>query len=97
MLTEISTECEGVLWMGEDECRVVVLHGKMSGILFWESALENLTEEGQKKWMKDRVTTVVLAGMRMMSGYQPIWGMDEEGMIEYISALETQIAMTWRD
>ena len=75
-LTEIRVECEGVVWMGEDECRVVMIHGKRCGIMLRGNAMEKWVQEGQKKWMNDRVTAVVLGGMRVVSAYQPVWGMN---------------------
>ena len=47
--------------------------------------------------MNDRVTAVVLGGMRVVSAYQPVRRMDEDGMNEYRSALESQIAMSGRE
>ena len=53
--------------MGEDECRVVVIQG----ILLRGSAMEKWVEEGQQKWMTDRVTTAVLVGVRLVSNGAP--------------------------
>ena len=47
--------------------------------------------------MNERVTAVVLGGMRVVSAYQPVWGTDDEGMTDYRSALESQIAMSGRE
>ena len=65
-------EYEVVVWMREDECRIAVIHGKRSEILLRVSAIEKLVEEGQQKWTNDRVTTVVLGELRVVSPYQPI-------------------------
>ena len=83
--------------MGEDECRVAVVHGRKSGLLLRGGALEAWIREGQSKWVSERVTAVVFAGMRVVSAYQPIWGSDEEGMREYRRALEIQVAMGGRE
>ena len=91
-LTEMRAEREGIVWLGEDECRVVVVHGRRSGVLLRGGALEAWINEGQRKWVSERVTAVVFAGMRVVSAYQPLWGSDEEGMREYRRALEIQIA-----
>ena len=85
------------MWLGEDECRVVLIHGQRCGVLLRANAMEKWVQEGQKKWMNDRVTAVVLGGMRVVSVYQPVWGTDDEGMNEYRSALESQIAMSGRE
>ena len=60
-------------------------------------ALEAWINEGQSKWMSERVTAVVFAGMRVVSAYQPIWGSDEESMREYRRALEIQVAVSGRE
>ena len=39
----------------------------------------------------------MFGGMRLVSAYQPVWGTDEEGMNDYRSALESQIAMSGRE
>ena len=93
-LTELRAESEGVVWLGDDECRVVLVHGKRSGVLLRGSAMEKWVEEGQSKWMYERVSAVVFGGMRVVSAYQPVWGTDEEAMNDYRSALESQIAMS---
>ena len=79
-MTELRAESEGVVWLGEDECRVAVVHGRKSGVLLRGGALEAWINEGQSKWVSERVTAVVFTGMRVVSAYQPIWGYDEEGM-----------------
>ena len=96
-LTELRADGEGVVWMGEDECKVAVVHGRKSGVLLRGGALEAWIREGQSKWVSERVTAVVFAGMRVVSAYQPIWGSDEEGMREYRRALEIQVAMGGRE
>ena len=96
-LTELRAESEGVVWLGDDECRVVLVHGKKSGVLLRGSAMEKWVEEGQSKWMYERVSAVVFGGMRVVSAYQPVWGTDEEGMNDYRSALESQSAMSGRE
>ena len=44
--------------------------------------------------MNERVSAVVFGGVRVVSAYQPVWGTDEEGMNDYRSAIENQIAMS---
>ena len=96
-LTEIRAESEGVVWLGEDEHRVVMIHGKRSGVMLRGEAMEKWVDEGQKRWMYERVTAIVLGGMRVVSAYQLVWGTDDEGMTDYRSALESQIAMSGRE
>ena len=48
-------------------------------------------EEGQKRWFEERV--VEAGEMHQVSAYQPIWGMDEEGMERYRRDLKSQVAI----
>ena len=59
--------------------------------------MEKWVEEGQSKWMYERVSAVVFGGVRAMSANQPVWGTDEEGMNGYRGALENHIAMSGRE
>ena len=59
-LTKISDDYEGVVRKGEDKCSVMVMHGKRNRILVRESSMEKCVEGGQRKWMNDRVTAVLL-------------------------------------
>ena len=47
-LTEITAESDGVVCLGEEECRVVLLHGKRCGFLLRVGAMEKWVEEGQQ-------------------------------------------------
>ena len=66
-LTELRADGEGVVWLGEDECRLVVVHGRKSGVLLRGGALEAWISEGQSKWVSERVTAVVFGGMRVVN------------------------------
>ena len=96
-LTEISAERDGVVWMGEDEFRVVFVHGMKSGVLLRGGALESWIREGQCKWTGERVTAVVCDGMRVVSVYQPVWGTNEVSMIEYRRDIGIQLALGGRE
>ncbi|KAI8519282.1 hypothetical protein Bbelb_025390 [Branchiostoma belcheri] len=91
-VTELTADESGVIWMGESEDRVALIHSKKSGVLLRGEALQKWKNEGMKKWYGDRVTAVVLGGLRVMSAYQPVWGTNEESMIEYRRDLERQVA-----
>ena len=40
-MTELRAESEGVVWLGEDECKVAVVHGRKSGVLLRGGALKH--------------------------------------------------------
>lgn len=69
-LTEITAERDGVVWLGEDEFRLVFVHGMKSGVLLRGEAMESWVKDGQCKWMCERVTAVVCEGTRVVSVYQ---------------------------
>ena len=96
-LTEITAEREGVVWLGEEEFRVVFVHGMKSGVLLRGEALESWVRGGQCKWMGERVTAVVCEGMRVVSVYQPVWGTNEDSMNEYRRDIEIQMALEGRE
>jgi len=93
LLTEISVEGEGVLWLGDGRHRVAIIHGGKSGIVLRGRALDRWVEEGQQKWLYERVAAVVYGGIRIVSGYQPVWGTDEGAMERYRRDLESQVGM----
>ena len=93
LLTELRADEEGVVWLGEDEERVVLIHGKKAGVMLRGEALEMWVEGGQQKWFGERVVAVVVGGLRLVSVYQPSWGADGEGMERCRRDMERQVAM----
>jgi len=69
------------------------VHGRRAGVVLRRGALQEWIEGGQKKWFEERVTAVVLGGLRLVSVYQPIWGGDAEEFERYRRDVEGQIAM----
>ena len=96
-VTEVRAEGDGVVWLGEDEERVVVVHSSRAGVMLRGGALERWVEGGQRKWFGGRVVAVVVGDLRLVSAYQPVWGTDDEGMEEYRRGLGDQIAMGGRE
>ena len=80
LLTEPRADEEGVVWLGEDEERVVLIHWKKAGVMLRGEALEKWVEGGQEKWFGEKVVAVVVGGLRLVSVYQPSWGADGEGV-----------------
>jgi len=96
-LTELRADESGIVWMGENEQKVALVHGKKAGVLLRGEALKSWVEGGQRRWFYERVVAVVVGDMRVVSAYQPIWGTDTEGMEQYRRALEDQIAIGGRE
>ena len=44
----------GVIWMGENEHRTALVHGRKAGVLLRGTARLRWIEEGQQKWICDR-------------------------------------------
>lgn len=61
--TEPRAEGEDVVWLEEGECRVTVGHERKCGVLLPEGALESWINVGQNKWVSEKETAVVFAGM----------------------------------
>ena len=97
LLTELRADEEGVVWLGEDEERVVLIHGNKAGVKLRGEALEKWVEGGQQKWFGERVVAVVVGGLRLVSVYQPSWGADGDGMERCRRDMERQIAMGNRE
>ena len=66
LLTELREDEEGVFWSGEDEGRVVLIHGKKAGVMLRGEALEKWVEGGQQKWFGERVVAVVVWGIKLV-------------------------------
>ena len=52
LMTEVSADGEGVLWFGEDEDQVAVVHGRKAAIVLRGEALRLWIEGGQKRWLE---------------------------------------------
>ena len=84
---------EGVIWMGENEHRTALVHGRKAGVLLRGTALLRWIEEGQHKWIYERVTAVSVGGVRLVAVYQPVWMTDEVGLERCRRDLESQLSM----
>ena len=93
LMKEIRADEKGVVWLGGDEERVAVIHSERAAIVLRRQALEEWIGEGQRKWLEERVVTVVLVGMRLVSVYQPIWGTDEGALEGCRGEMERQVEM----
>ena len=96
LLTELRADEDGVVWLGEDEERVVLIHGKKAGVMLRGEALEKWVEGGSRSGV-ERVVAVVVGGLRLVSVYQPSLGADGEGMERCRRDMERQVAMGNRE
>ena len=78
----------GEIWMGENEHRTALVHGRKAGVFLRGIALLRWIEEGQQKWIYERVTAV-----RLVAVYQPVWMTDKVGLERCRRDLENQLSM----
>ena len=97
LLTEVLAQGNGVVWLGEGDNRVAVVHSEKAAVVLRGKSLEKWVEEGQQKWFSERVVTVVVGGMRLISMYQPIWGTDAVGMERCRREIELQLGIGRRE
>ena len=91
-LTELRAETSGVLWLGEGDDGVAIVHSNKVAVVMRGEALSLWRDEGQQRWMDERVVAVVFGGLRVVSVYQPIWGTNEDEFERYRRDLERQVA-----
>ena len=91
-LTELRAESSGVLWLGEGVDGVAIVHSQRVAVVMRGEALRLWRDEGQQKWMEERVVAVVFGGLRVVSAYQPIWGTNEDEFERYRRDLGRQVA-----
>ena len=91
-LTELRAVSSGVIWLGEGEDGVAIVHSKRVAVVMRGEALRLWRDEGQQKWMEERVVAVVFGGLRVVSAYQPIWGTGEDEFERYRRDLGRQVA-----
>ena len=63
---------EGVVWLGEEEQRVVIVHSKRAGVLLRGEALRWWCAEGMMKRVSERVVSVKVQGWVLTSVYMPV-------------------------
>ena len=93
MVTDLFGDVEGVIWMGENGHRTALVHGRKTGVLLRETALLSWIEEGQQKWIYERVTAFSVGGVRLLAVYQPVWMTDEVGLERCRRDLQSQLSM----
>ena len=93
LVTELFGEGEGGNFMGENEHRTTLVHGSKEGVLLRGTALLRWIEEGQQKWIYERVTAVSVVGVRLVAVYQLVWMTDEVCLERCRRDLESQLSM----
>ena len=94
LISEVRAKEQGVIWLGEDNEQVAVIHTQRSGIILRGDTLKAWVEEGQAKSFSERTTTIDVLNMRLIAVYQPLWSNGLEGIDTYRQYLDDQIAST---
>ena len=92
LLTEIKAQTRGVLWFGEDQNRMAVIHSERTAIVLSGEMMDRWIASNQIKKFSERSTTVIIDGLKFMSIYQPLWSNGREGIEVFRRELEGEIA-----
>ena len=82
LLSELCAEREGVVWMGEEEERVVIVHSRKAGVLLRGEMMRAWSEGGMLKKMSERHVSVKVRGVVYTATYMPPWRHGREREIE---------------
>ena len=72
-LAEIKAESEGIVWLGEEENQMAVIHSKRAGILLRGDMLRKWREGGKKMKRSDRTVSVKAGELQLVATYLPVW------------------------
>ena len=72
MISEIRSEQEGIIWLGDKPNQAVVIHSQKCGVLLLNDLLEEWIASGQQKSFSERVTAVQIGRLRLIATYQPV-------------------------
>ena len=82
LLSELWAERDGVVWMGDDEHRVVFVHSRRAGVLLRGELMKAWIEGGMVKKVDERHVTVKVRGLVMTASYMPVWVRGKERDVE---------------
>ena len=91
LMSEITAETAGVIWLGEGCNSGAVIHSTKSAIVLGGAWKQKWIDEGQKKCWGERVTSVTAAHLWLVAGYQPLWQYGEETIEIYRRELEEPV------
>ena len=72
LLSEVRADGEGVVWMGEEEERVVIVHSERAGVMLRGDALKGWCEGGMKKKVSRRQVSVKVKEVVCVATYMPV-------------------------
>jgi exonuclease III len=94
LATEVRSEQEGVIWIGDGREQTAIIHSTKTAIFLRGNALKRWIEGNQKMHHSERTTTVCFDDIRLVSVYQPLWSNGREGIEQYRHEVEQQVAFS---
>ena len=82
LLSEVRADDEGVVWMGEEEERVVFVHGRKAAVLLRGDAMKKWVEGGMIWKVSEQHVSVKLMGVVLTASYIQPWVQGREEEIE---------------
>lgn len=70
LLSEIKADSNGILWLGEEERLIAVVHSKKTAICLRGGLLKEWISEGKKRSYSERTTSVSIRDTKFVSAYQ---------------------------
>ena len=84
LLSEVKAEEEGVVWLGQDEERVGVVHSRRAGVLLRGEALRWWCAEGMRKKVEERVVSVKVKEWVLTAVYMPVQVRGNEAEVDEV-------------
>ena len=72
LLSEVRARKDGVVWMGEEEQRVVVIHSERAGVMLRGSVLKEWIDGGMLKKVDERHVSIKVRGLVLTATYMPV-------------------------
>ena len=84
LLSEIRADRNGVVWLGENDSLVAIIHSEKAAVMLRGELLRAWCECGQITEYKERCVTVKLRNFVLVSVYLPVWQGNNEMEIEVV-------------
>ena len=94
MISEIRSEQEGIIWLGDKPNQAVVIHSQKCGVFLLGDLLEEWIASGQQKSFSERVTAVQIGRLRLIATYQPLWSKGPDEIKNFRKDLENELTRT---
>ena len=98
LLSEVRADNDGVVWLGENENLVAVVHSEKAAVLLRGHMLRSWCDGGQVADYKERCITVRLGKFVFIAVYVPVWSGTNDMEIEAVNEqIRTQVNGASRD